>query len=123
MDLGELMDRLFDAFAHQDAETLRAMSSDDFTARRNGSPSVGLDDMLGMLGETLWNAGVSSSYSDIRRVVGDRAVAEQHLVTLTRPDGKQVDIDVCVIVRFDGDGLIVGLDEYADSAQLAPLMS
>ena len=117
------MDQLFDAFARQDGDELRAMASSDFVARRNGSPPLGFDEMMAMIGETLWGLGVTSSYSDIRRVVGEHAVAEQHLVTLTRPDGKSVDIDIAVIVHFDDDGLVTTLDEYADSALLVPLMS
>lgn len=123
MQLEAKMDALFDAFAAQDVEKLRALCAADFDGRQNGSPPSGFDEMMVMVSETFWNAGLKISYSNIRRVLSDRAVAEQHDVTLARPDGVQVVLDVCVIVRFDEEGFVVSLDEYADTAQLAPLMS
>ena len=71
----------------------------------------------------LWDAGVKTAYSDIRRTVADRVVTEQHLVTLSRPDGVKVSCDVCVVVRFDADGLITRVDEYLDTAALAALFT
>ena len=62
------------------------------------------------------------AYSDVRRSVDDGFVVEQHVVTLTRPDGRSASTDVCVVLRFDGDGLITRLDEYADSAVFATLV-
>ena len=50
-------------------------------------------------------------------------VVDQHVVTLTRPDGKSVSTDVCVVLRFDGDGRITRLDEYVDSVAFAELMT
>ena len=79
--------------------------------------------MVAMLTETFWSTGLTISYSNIRRVQSDRAVAEQHDVTLARPDGVQVVVDVCVIVRFDEEGLVLSIEEYADTAQFALLMS
>jgi ketosteroid isomerase-like protein len=69
------------------------------------------------------NDGVSVKYSDVRRSVGDGFVVEQHVVTLTRPDGKSASTDVCVVLRFDDDGMITRLDEYVDSAVFAALIS
>jgi ketosteroid isomerase-like protein len=42
-------------------------------------------------------------------------------VRLTRPDGVSAATDVCVVLHFDEQGLITGLDEYADTAALASL--
>ena len=64
-----------------------------------------------------------ASVSEVRRSVGDGFVVEQHVVALTRPDGKSATTDVCVVLRFDDDGLITRLDEYADSAVFASLYS
>jgi ketosteroid isomerase-like protein len=58
----------------------------------------------------------------VRRSVGDGFVVEQHVVTLTRPDGKSASTDVCVVLRFGDGGLITRLDEYTDSAVFAALI-
>ena len=123
MDTGRIMDDLFDAFARQDAQRLRELCADDFAARRNGSPSVGFDDMIALVRAAFWEPGITSSYSEIRRVVEGRSIAEQHVVTLTTPDGRIVQTDVCVVVHIDEDGLVYSFDEYADGTVLAELMS
>lgn len=121
MDLGGQMDELFGAFSAQDTERLRAVTAPGFRASRNGGPAVDMDTLLAGLAATMWGFGLTGTYSDIRRVLGDHAVAEQHLVTMARPDGVSVDIDVCVVVLFDDAGLVTRLDEYADPALTAPL--
>ena len=55
------------------------------------------------------------AYENVRRVIGERAVVEQHDVRMTRRDGQDVVLDVCVVLRFDQAGQIVRLDEYLDS--------
>ena len=57
------------------------------------------------------------------RTVAEGVVTEQHIVTLTRPDGVPASCDVCVVVRFDDDGLITRVDEYLGMAAFAPLFS
>ena len=71
----------------------------------------------------LWDAGVKTAYSDVRRTVADHAVTEQHVVTLTRPDGVEAASDVCVVIRFDDNRLITRIDEYMDAAAFTPLFS
>ncbi len=63
----------------------------------------------------------SIAYENPRRVVAADAVVEQHDVRMTRKDGVDVVLDVCIILRFDDDGRIVRLDEYLDSAAAAGL--
>ena len=63
----------------------------------------------------------SFGYENPRRIVGTGAVVEQHDVCMRRKDGKEVRIDVCVILRFDEEGFIVRVDEYLDSAAAAAL--
>jgi ketosteroid isomerase-like protein len=42
---------------------------------------------------------------------------------MRRTDGVEVVADVCVLLRFDGSGLITRLDEYVDTAVFAPLLA
>ena len=63
------------------------------------------------------------AYENPRRIMGCDAVVEQHDVKMTRHDGVEVVLDVCVVLRFDAEGRIVRLDEYLDSAGVAPLQA
>jgi hypothetical protein len=54
--------------------------------------------------------------------VGVDAVAEQHLVTITRPDGVAASSRACLVVRFAEDGLVTRLDEYVDTASFISLV-
>lgn len=123
MDLNDKMQALFEGFANQDAAALRALCADDYQARQNGSPPADFDEMIAMVSESFWNTGLTVSYGDIRRITTDRAVTEQHAVTVSRPDGVEVAVDVCVVAHFNDDGLVTALDEYVDTAQFAPLMA
>ena len=123
MDLGARTSELFDKFAGQDGDGVAALCASGFLAKQNNGPESDVETMLAGLDEMLWAQGVETAYSDVRRVVADRAVTEQHVVTLTRPDGVEASSDVCVVLRFDDDGLITRIDEYVDMAAFAPLFS
>ena len=55
--------------------------------KQNGNPEHDKDGLMAFV-QGFKNDGVSVQYSDVRRSVGDGFVVEQHVVTLTRPDGK-----------------------------------
>lgn len=121
MDLAGRTGQLFDIFESQEFDGLRAMLAPDAKMKQNGNPEHDVDGLMAFV-QGLKNDGVAVQYSDVRRSVGDGFVVEQHVVTLTRPDGKSASTDVCVVLRFDDDGLITRLDEYADSAVFATLI-
>lgn len=123
MDLDARTSDLFDKFAAQDGEGVAAMCAPGFLVKQNNGPESDVETLLAGLNEMLWAQGVATAYSEVRRVVADSTVTEQHLVTLTRPDGVAASSDVCVVLRFDDDGLITRLDEYLDMAAFAPLFS
>ncbi len=58
----------------------------------------------------------------VRTHLCSRAVAEQHVVTLTRPDGTSASSEVCLVARFDEDGLVTRLEEYVDTSAMAGLL-
>ena len=119
MDLDQLTTRFFHHTAGADIDAVAAMCSPDCRVKQNIGEEGGIDGLLGIVQATI-DLGLTVSYSDIRRVIADRAVTEQHLVTITKADGTSVSSDVCVILHFDDAGLITRLDEYVDSAALAP---
>ncbi len=123
MDIAARTGALFAAFEANDAESVAALCAPGCRVKQNNDPDVDLDTLLVQLRAMLWDAGVTTAYSDIRRTVAEGVVTEQHLVTLTRPDGVQALCDACVVVRFDDDGLITRVDEYLDMAAFAPLFS
>lgn len=121
MDLDSLTDQFFAYAAAGDHDALVAMCADDCVVKQNiaeETTAEGLRDLVAMLAA----AGVTTAYSDVRRITGDRTVTEQHLITLSRADGVESASDVCVVLRFDDDGRITRLDEYLDSAAFAELL-
>jgi hypothetical protein len=122
MDIGAQTGQLFSIFESQEFDGLESLLAPDAKMKQNGNPEHDVAGLLAFV-QGLKNEGVSVEYSDVRRSVGDDFVVDQHVVTLTRPDGKSVSTDVCVVLRFDDNGLITRLDEYADSAVFAALQT
>ena len=120
MDLAATTAELFSIFESQEFDGLERLLAPEAKMKQNGNPEHGLDGLMAFV-EGLKNDGVSVAYSDVRRSVGDGFVVEQHVVTLTRPDGKSASTDVCVVLRFDDQGRITRMDEYADSVVFAAL--
>jgi hypothetical protein len=120
MDLAARTEQLFALFESQEFDGLEELLAPDARMKQNGNPEHDIEGLLAFV-QGFKNDGVSVKYSDVRRSVGDGFVVEQHVVTLTRPDGHSASTDVCVVLRFDDDGLITRLDEYADSAVFATL--
>ena len=58
-------------------------------------------------------------YDDVRRVVGDRAVVEEHTVVGVSPSGRPLRLAACVVVRVDDAARITTVDEYVDVPDLA----
>ena len=122
MDIEARTSQLFEHFESESIEGVREMFAPDARVRQNGVPEHDIEGLVTMI-EGLRRDGVRVEYSDVRRSVGDRFVVEQHLVTLTRPDGVSASTDVCVVVHYDDDGLITQLHEYVDTAAFAELRS
>ena len=59
-------------------------------------------------------------FEDVRTYGGDSVSVAQYLFVATLPDGSSVRAPGCFIVH-ERDGLIVRIEEYMDSAQLAPI--
>ena len=121
MDLAERTGQLFAIFESQEFDGLEALVAPGVITKQNSNPELDLDGLKAFV-QGFKNDGVAVKYSDVRRSVGDGFVVEQHVVTLTRPDGKSASTDVCVVLRSDDDGLITRLDEYVDSAVFAALV-
>ncbi|MFN0096817.1 MAG: nuclear transport factor 2 family protein [Dehalococcoidia bacterium] len=61
-------------------------------------------------------------YEDIRRLpAGDSAVVQEHILRGRAKDGTEIAVPACIVFHFDGDGRIVRLAEYLDTAQTAAM--
>lgn len=121
MELGKLVGRLTAAFERGDRDVITALCSPDVRVRRNNDDERGLDMLVASVGG-LAEQGITIRYSEVDRVVGEDAVAEQHVVTLTRPDGDSASSHACLVVGFDADGLVARIDEYVDTAAFMSLV-
>jgi hypothetical protein len=121
MDLSTLMDELFRRAAAADVDGVAAMCAPGIRFKQNSGDDGDLAALLELIGG-IAAAGVTVSYTDVRRVVGDRSVAEQHLATLQRADGVEAKADVCVIVRFDAEGRVERVDEYFDPSPFGDVL-
>ncbi|MEZ5339918.1 MAG: nuclear transport factor 2 family protein [Acidimicrobiales bacterium] len=117
----ECADRFFQLATEQDWDALGALFAPTAVVRQPGTGDFGVAQLLTNL-RGLSKAGIRTAYESPRRVVSSDALVEQHDVRLTRADGVEVVVDICVVMRFQPDGLIVRVDEYFDSAAIAPLM-
>ncbi len=62
------------------------------------------------------------AYTEVRRSRIDGGFVQQHVCTGTAPDGERFALPACLVVRVDDAGRISRLDEYLDSAHVAPLV-
>ncbi len=114
MDLDDLCGRLFDAFVARDLDLVETMLAPGATITQNGHTSTWAEARATIAG--LFDVLRDHRYEDIRRVVGDRAVVEEHAVVAHLPDGRPVRLHACVVVRVDDEGRVTSLDEYADAS-------
>ena len=116
-DLDHLCARLFDAFVAHDLDTVEGLLADGATITQNGNAMSWSEarPMLAAITDVVRN----HRYEDVRRVVGDRAVVEEHVVIAESPSGRPLSLAACVVVRVDDDGLITTIDEYVDVPDLS----
>lgn len=117
MDLDDLCGRFFDALVAHDHDAVEAMLAPGATITQNGTTMTWpeFEPVLAGITKVLGD----HRYDDIRRVVGDRAVVEEHAVVAQQPDGRPVRLHACVVIRVDADARITSVDEYVDPTRLA----
>lgn len=120
MDVEAITASLFAAAERGDWDEFRSKFADDAVLRKNVGTEESIDEAMSTLSR-FTERGRSLRYENVRRVVGERSVTEMHDGVFTKPDGAEVRIDLCVVIQFNHDGLIVRTDEYLDSAAAAAL--
>lgn len=116
MDLDDLCERLFDAFVAHDLDLVESMVAPGATITQNGRTSTWAEARATI--SELVDVLRDHRYEDVRRVVGDRAVVEEHAVVAHLSDGRPVRLHACVVVRVDDEGRITSIDEYVDTSAL-----
>lgn len=121
MDLDAVLDRTFGAAEANDWDTFRAGFADDAVLRQNVGVEQSIEQAMTTL--PLFTAdGTTLRYENIRRVSGSSSITEMHDAVFTKPSGREIRIDICVVVQFGDDALITRVDEYLDSAAAAALL-
>ncbi len=120
MDLNAAMDRLLRLAEESNWTEWALQFAPGATVRQNfggGAPKTVADVVAGF-----GAMGLAVRYENIRRVVRDGLVVEYHDARLSMR-GREAIVDVALIVEFDDDGKVTSVNEYLDSAALAPLMA
>ena len=114
MDLEARTEELFRRAEATDWDGFLAMFTPDAVIKHNydeGAPAAASVALL----KAVAAAGVTLRYENVRRIVADGVVVEQHDVRGVRTsDGTEAVTDVCCVLHFDRDGLVTRLDEYLD---------
>jgi ketosteroid isomerase-like protein len=119
-DMIELARRFVGAIERGDIEAVTACYHPDARIwHNNDGLEQTVTENLRVLG---WMATVlpERRYRVLRLEALPDGFLQQHVLEASLPNGGTWSLDACVIVRVE-DGLIVRLDEYLDSAQVATL--
>ena len=125
MDAAEvhtLLDTLFGAAEANDWARFRSFFADDAVLHQNVGIEQPIDQAMQSL-PALTADGTTLRYENARRVIGHDGATEIHDAVFTKPDGREIRLDICVVVQFDDDGKITRADEYLDSAAAAALFA
>jgi len=105
MDLDAVLDATFGAAEANDWATFRSMFVDDAVMVQNVGRAQSIDESMVTL-PAFTADGTTLKYENVRRVRGPLSITEMHDAVFTKPDGRQIRIDICVVVQFNRDGCL-----------------
>jgi len=116
----EVAKRLIECVTRGDVEGVDRLYADDIRVWRN------VDQRELVKKQALKVVAILSQlsdieYRDLRIEASEHGYVQQHVLSCTGPKGDEVRVPSCIVVRVEGDR-IARIDEYADSAAMAPLM-
>ena len=119
----EIAERLFGAIEAGDAGAVRALYTDATTVWHNhDGVSQTKEENLRLLGWMVANVK-NIRYADVRRHRLPRGFVQQHVLRASLPGGAELEVPACMVVTVDDEGHITRIEEYFDSAQIAPLFA
>jgi len=118
----DVADRLFGAVERGDYETVDGMCADDVTVWHSGDSRD--NDRVRALKVIRWFIDVTTTrdYEILDRQVFDGGFVQQHILRARRADEVSIEMRVCVVIKVNGEGFIIRIDEYFDPTDMAPLM-
>jgi ketosteroid isomerase-like protein len=117
----EVARRLMAAIEAGDVAAVGELYADDMVGWRSfDRRELGRDAMLRVI-EWLVKHVRDRHYQAIRVETTERGYVQQHVLHATAPDGSKLEAPACLVVEVRG-GKIRRLDEYIDSAAIAPLL-
>ena len=120
-DLLTLADRFMTAVATGDLRTVREIYADDAVIwHNNDGETQTVEENLRVL-EWVQRNIADLRYEEVRRHATDHGFIEQHVLRGRTPSGAELDVPACLVATV-AEGRITRLDEYLDSAHLAPLL-
>jgi ketosteroid isomerase-like protein len=117
----QLAERLFAAITAGNVEAVRDIYAPDAVIWHNndGVEQSALDN-LRVLQWVVANIG-NLRYDNVRRQRTETGFMQQHVLRGTAPNGHELNIPACIVCTVR-DGRITRLEEYLDSAHVAPLL-
>lgn len=117
----QLAERLFGAITAGNVEAVRDIyASDAVIWHNNDGLEQSADDNLRVLQWVVTNIR-NLRYENVRRQRTDSGFMQQHVLRGTAPNGQELSIPACIVCAVD-NGQITRLEEYLDSAHIAPLL-
>ena len=113
--------RLVSSVAAGDVDGVAALYTDDMTAWRNSDGRTLSKQQSLKVVQILADKLDDLRYEDVRLTATENGFVQQHTMTCTAPNGEKVEARVCMIATLEGDK-IRHVDEYMDTAQMAPLL-
>lgn len=113
--------RFTECLTNGDVEGVDALYHDEALVWRNfDNRELTKDQVMKVVGYLATNVR-GLSYGEVQVRTTTDGFVQQHVLRGAAPNGEEVNAYACLVVTLDGDK-IRRVDEYLDSAQLAPLM-
>lgn len=115
-------DRLFDAIERGDREAVERLWAAEITVWHAGDTVD--DDRVRALKVIAWFIRTTATrrYEILDRQVFDGGFVQQHVLHAGGVNGSSITLRVCIVVKIDGEGSIIRIDEYFDPADMAALL-
>ena len=120
-DVLALAERFMTAVTAGDIRTVREIYVDDAVIwHNNDRSSQGVEENLRVL-EWMQRNIADVRYEEVQRLATDSGFVEQHVLRGRTLMGAELDVPACLVCTVV-EGRITRLEEYLDSAHLAPLL-
>jgi uncharacterized protein len=120
-DALELGNRLFEAIGSGDLGAVREVYAPTVRVWHNfDRVEQSLDENLRVLAWLVKNVS-GLRYEQVRRQRTESGFVQEHVLRGTAPGGESLEVAACLVCRVEA-GRVTRIDEYLDSAQLAPLL-